>query len=83
MARQKILPVASKQLQHRSHGSTAIANLEYDEESQEVTCEFQERGTYTYFDVPPDEFANWNTANSRGTYFNLYIRGIYSYERIS
>ena len=74
--------VGSKELIPREHESTAIASLNYDIEHAQMTIEFQERGTYTYFDVEPDTFQEFNAAGMRGTYFNLYIRGKYEYERI-
>ena len=75
--------VASRELAQREHTSEAVASLEYDIERQVVTCTFHQRGTYNYFDVSPDVYAEWNNAGSRGTYFNLYIRERYEYDRLS
>ena len=63
--------------------STAIASLDYDVENRQVTIVFQQRGTYTYFDVPPEVFAELNHAGSRGTYFNEYFKNNYEYERVA
>ena len=76
-------PIHPEELIPRQHPSECVAELEYDLESQQVICVFHKRGTYMYFDVPPDVFADWNTASSRGTYFNLYIRENYQYERVA
>jgi len=75
--------VGSYSLTPRQHESDAIASLEYDIERQVVTCAFHQRGSYNYFDVEPQVFAEWNHAGSRGTYFNLYIRERYEYDRLS
>lgn len=63
--------------------SRAIANIDYDPESSDLTVEFQKRGTYKYSGVDLDTFVEFSQATSWGTYFNLYIRDHgYSYERI-
>ncbi len=86
MARRAIgatLLVKSTELKPRSHESTAIDSIDYDIESEQLTVVFHQRGTYTYFNFPPDEYANFNFASSRGTYFNLYIRNAgYDFERV-
>jgi hypothetical protein len=66
----------------RPQASECVAELSYDLETETATCEFVKRGTYTYSGVEPQVFLEWNTAGSRGEYFNNYIRGQYSYERI-
>ena len=76
-------PTSSEELRPRQHESTCVANLKYYEDEEQVECEFMQRGTYAYFDVPPDVFAEWNNAGSRGTYFDMYIKGHYEYERIA
>jgi hypothetical protein len=62
--------------------SECVASLAYDVTSNELTVEFNQRGTYKYSDVPLDEYANFQGADSKGAYFNLYIRDQYSYERV-
>jgi hypothetical protein len=71
-----------RELAPRAWESECVASLEYDLESQKATVHFMKRGSYAYFDVPPEEYANFNNAGSRGTYFNLYVRDRYEYERI-
>ena len=75
--------VSSRQLEHRNHESICVADLTYDAERQVATCVFQERGTYDYFDMSPDVFAEWNNSGSRGTYFNLYVRQQFQFERVA
>lgn len=75
--------VSSKEIASRPWESECVASLEYDAERLQATCHFHKRGSYTYFDVDPGTFAEWNQAGSRGTYFNMYIRERYEFERIS
>jgi hypothetical protein len=63
--------------------SECVDVLEYDNERQQLTVHFVMRGSYVYFDVEPDVYMEFNNAGSRGQYFNLYIKGRYSYERLS
>jgi len=62
--------------------SSCVAKVDYNFAEGSMTVAFQRRGTYKYFDVPWDEFMNFQGASSRGTYFNLYIRDQFSYQRI-
>lgn len=75
--------ISSKEISPREWESECVADLSYDPEREEMTIVFQKRGTYAYFDVPIWVYAEFNNAGSRGTYFNSYIRGNYSYERVS
>lgn len=77
------LRVSSKELAPKDWESECVASLKYDEERQVATCQFHKRGTYDYFDMDPGTFAEWNQAGSRGTYFNLYVRGRYEYDKIA
>ena len=63
--------------------SKCVADISYDPESQEMTVEFQQRGTYKYQNVPLDEYVDFQSAGSQGKYFNNYIRDRYSFERIN
>ena len=65
--------------------STVIAAMRYDEVGRVLTITFRDgRGTYRYFDVPPAEWAAFQTAFSKGTYLNEMFkpRG-YRYEKVS
>lgn len=64
--------------------SKCVADISYDVETETLTIEFQQRGTYIYRNFPLDEYVDFETASSRGQYFNNYIRNSgYEYERIS
>lgn len=62
--------------------STCVNSVTYNPVTREMTIQFQQRGTYKYLDVPFDEYIEFETAGSRGTYFNLYVRDNYEYERV-
>ena len=49
----------------------------------DLTIEFVKRGTYTYEDFPVDEWLLFNNSSSRGTYFNIYIKGNYPHQRVA
>lgn len=62
--------------------STCVSSADYDPAARELVVHFVKRGSYVYSDVPEDEAAGLIGATSQGTYFNLYIRDRYAYERI-
>lgn len=65
--------------------SRCVASLDFelsDESGRgDLLIVFQQRGSYVYHDVPVDAYIDLAGAGSQGTYFNLYIRDNYSYER--
>ena len=63
--------------------STAVASLDYDEDSETLTVRFTDGSVYAYWNVPPEEYANLLYAASTGTYFNAHIRNAgYSYKQM-
>ena len=64
--------------------SRCVSSLDYNLETQEMTCVFIERGTYKYWPVPLNVYVDFAQAESQGRYFNLYIRDAgFQYERIA
>lgn len=63
--------------------STAIADIQYDPETFDMTVVMMKRGTYVYHDVPLDTYVDFNLSTSQGKYFNFYIRDQFSYERVA
>ena len=64
--------------------SNCVADVSYNPETEQMTITFQQRGTYVYNDVPLDDYVDFASAGSQGTYFNLYIRPKYTnYERVA
>lgn len=61
--------------------SSNITRFRYDESSNILTIEFQNGGTYEYFDVPLHVFQEMCSAASKGQYLAQYIKGSYRYAR--
>lgn len=49
----------------------------YDKDLQVMVIVFPGGRSYSYPDVPPDIYEGFQKADSKGTYFNTYIRGSY------
>lgn len=67
---------------HPGFESACVQTFDYNLESEELTIEFVERGTYLYSGVPLSVYVELAESESQGRYFNLYIRDTYSYERV-
>ena len=63
--------------------SSVIAAMSYNDETRTLTIVYRgKRGVYRYFDVPPEEFAAFRAAPSKGTYLNeIFKTRQYRYER--
>jgi KTSC domain len=63
--------------------SSVIAAMSYNDETRTLTIVYRgKRGVYRYFDVPPEEFAAFRSAPSKGTYLNeIFKTRQYRYER--
>lgn len=66
----------------RARDSLCVESIDFDPETEELTVNFQQRGSYLYSGVPLNVMVEFGSAYSMGTYFNLYIRDQYSFERI-
>lgn len=76
--------VGSSSLAPRAQESECIQSLEYDPDTFQMTVHFWKRGSYTYFDVEPWQFEEFNQSSERGTYFNLYVRPFFTnFERVA
>ena len=76
--------VGSRELEPKAWESECVSSLEYDFDTFQMTVHFNKRGTYVFYDIEPQIYAEFNNAASRGTFFNLYIRPFFTnYERIS
>jgi len=64
--------------------SSVIAAMNYNAESQVLTIVYRgKRGVYHYFDVPPEEYAAFRSASSKGAYLNEVFKAKeYRYERV-
>jgi len=61
--------------------STCTASVDYDESDQTLMIMFHRggQGTYIYEDVPPEVYAEFMNAGSKGSYFNSHIRNEYTF----
>jgi hypothetical protein len=65
--------------------SSVIAAMSYNDEARVLTIVYRgNRGVYRYFEVPPEEFAAFRAAPSKGIYLNeVFKTKHYQYERIA
>jgi len=63
--------------------STAIADIDYDEDRQQLTVTFVTGRIYRYIDVPFDVAAGFQSAFSKGAFFNSQIRDRYAFREIT
>jgi KTSC domain len=62
--------------------SKAIADIEYDPERKWLTVTFVNGQVYRYDAVPPEVCAAFQSASSKGEYFNFNIRDQYRHWEI-
>jgi len=62
--------------------STAIAHIHYDHTSERLTITFVTGRVYEYVNVPPEVAASFQSAFSKGVFFNGYIRDRYDFREI-
>ena len=55
--------------------SRAIERLEYDTEDETMTVTFTDGATYDYPRITPHQFLEFSNADSKGQFFNAYVRG--------
>ena len=61
--------------------SSNVSRFAYNSESQVLTVEFKNGGTYNYFDVPEIVFEQIKSASSKGQFLAQQIKGSYRYAR--
>ena len=59
--------------------SSVIREIEYDEARREMTVAFASGKVYVFRRVPPEAFAAFAGARSKGAHFNRHIRDRYFY----
>jgi hypothetical protein len=69
-------------LQMHDVDSTCVAKLGYDEVAEEALVEFHDSGLYGYRPVPPDVYAEFELAESKGTFLNEVIKPGYRVRRL-
>jgi KTSC domain-containing protein len=63
--------------------STAIANIAYSQTRERLTVTFVTGRIYEYIDVPSEVAASFESAFSKGTFFNSYIRDRYDFRELT
>jgi hypothetical protein len=61
--------------------SSALRAVGYDGGGATLVITFQNGSTYEYSNVPRSVYDELMAADSKGSYFNSYIKGQYSYHR--
>ena len=62
--------------------SSNVEAIGYDTETRELHVRFITSGTYVYFDVEEWVFDEFLHSDSKGTYLDQNIKGVYSYEKL-
>ncbi|WP_348640728.1 KTSC domain-containing protein [Mesorhizobium sp. AA22] len=63
---------------------TAIQSINYDPATRTLSVWFVPSGNrYDYDDVPPQTYAAFRKASSKGRFFNAFIRDRYSYHLVA
>ncbi len=62
--------------------SSVIADIEYDSDAERLVVTFVTKRIYEYIDVPPHVAASFQSAFSKGTFFNAYIRDRYDFREL-
>jgi hypothetical protein len=57
--------------------SSALAKVAYDNQRATLHVEFRDGAVYQYFGVPRDTYQDLLRADSKGVYFNQYIRNAF------
>lgn len=61
--------------------SSVICSFNYDAERRQLSVVFVSGKLYRYRDVPPAIYAAFARSQSKGTFFNTFIRNRYAFER--
>lgn len=67
---------------HLFAASSNVSQAEYDDESEDLTIEFQSGDRYLYRNVPKAIFRRLQHAPSAGQFFYRQIRNVYQYEQV-
>ncbi len=63
--------------------SSNIAAIGSEVDNPDLYIRFHSGAEYVYHDVPEDVLFELMDADSKGKYFNQYIKGVYEYEKVS
>jgi KTSC domain len=63
--------------------SSVIAHIEYNAGRKRLTVSFVSGRIYEYVDVPGDVASSFQSAFSKGTFFNVFIRDRYDFKQLT
>jgi hypothetical protein len=63
--------------------SRAIRAIDYDPPSRTLLVIFIDGGGYAYADVPPELYADFLEAESKGRFFAERVRGRFPYQEVT
>jgi hypothetical protein len=63
--------------------SSAIADIKYNFERLRLTVTFVTGRICEYVDVPPEVASSFQSAYSKGTFFNFFIRDRYDFKELT
>ena len=62
--------------------SSDIADVGYDDTTMTLEVGFHSGSIYQYFDVPQTVYGEFMSADSKGKFFNMYIKNNYRYTKL-
>jgi len=62
--------------------SSNIARFGYDPQEKRLRVIFHSESVYDYHNVPQRIYDGMVTAESKGTYLNTYVKGVYNFQKI-
>jgi lysyl-tRNA synthetase class 2 len=62
--------------------STAISEIDYDAERAKLLVRFTSGERYVYVGVPPEVSRSFAEAESKGRFFQAYVRDRYPFNRL-
>ena len=63
--------------------SNAISDVTYDQKRERLTVTFVSGRVYEYVDVPAEVAASFQSAFSKGAFFNSFIRERYDFKELT
>ena len=63
--------------------SSNLAAIGYDAEARELRVQFQSGHIYSYVEVPPETWAQFQAAESKGRFYGAEIKGKYPTEKVT
>lgn len=62
--------------------STNLRSVVYDDDTQTLTVQFRNGGSYQYHGVSADTAEGFSTADSAGSYLHSYVKNLHEFNKI-